>query len=113
MVKRMKTILLLGMAMMMIIAGGCASRGEQLLRMDYQAMSDDDLLRYFYQLDEEVAKCQARVGRTSVGVGTGYGTGSFGMGVGVHQGVGGCNLDALGQRRGEVRFLLNKRGISP
>jgi hypothetical protein len=109
----MKTILLLGIAMTMIVVAGCASRGQQLLRMDHQAMGDDDLLRYYYQLDEEVARCQARAGRTSVGVGSGYGTRGFGLGVGVHQGVGGCDLDALRQRRGEVRFLLNKRGISP
>jgi hypothetical protein len=103
-------LLLLGLA---IIAAGCASRGAQLLRLDYQAMSDEELLQYYYQLDEEVAKCEARLGRTSVGVGTGYGTGGFGLGVGVSQAVGGCDLDALRQRRGEVRFLLKKREISP
>jgi hypothetical protein len=108
--KPWKTTLLLGLVM---ITAGCASREAQLLRMDDQAMGDEELLQYFYQLDEEVAKCERRLGRTSVGVGTGYGTGGFGLGVGVYQAVGGCDLDALRQRRGEVRFLLKKRGISP
>ncbi|MDA8164077.1 MAG: hypothetical protein M0017_03450 [Desulfobacteraceae bacterium] len=109
MADRKTALLLLGSLFIV----GCAGRAEQLLRTDYRTMGNDDLLRYYYQVDEEVAKCQARADRTSVGLGTGYGGGGFGLGVGIQQGVGGCDLDALRQRRGEVRFLLNKRGITP
>jgi hypothetical protein len=111
MAAKCKIILILA-GLLMLTA--CAGRGEQLLRQDYMVMTDDELLKYFYAIDEEVVGCQAAAGRTAVGVGTGYGTGGFRLGVGIQQRLAtGCDLDALRQRRGEVRFELKKRGLSP
>ncbi len=42
------------------LAANCKTANKEILTRDYMAMSDDDLLRYFYDLDDEIAKCEKR-----------------------------------------------------
>jgi len=77
-------------------------------------MSDDELLEYYYKLDEEIAKCEKRSAESSVGVATGIGSGSiFGIGIGIPVNTSDCNSDELRERRVEVRLMLKKRGLNP
>lgn len=95
----------------------CASTHEELLSQDYTKMSNDELLRHYYELEDEIAKCEHRSSGGSVGVGGGrgwgHGGGFGGVGVGVSKGIGGCDADDLRDRRIDVRLALKKRGLNP
>jgi hypothetical protein len=95
----------------------CSNRIDELLNMDYTKMSNDDLLRYYYQLDDEISKCENKSSGGSIGVGGGRGWGSRGgfggVGVGASKGIGGCDSDDLRTRRIDVRLALKKRGLNP
>jgi len=95
----------------------CAGRHEELLSKDYTEMSNDELLRYYYELEDEIAKCEHSSSGASVGVGGGRGWGHRGgyggVGVGVSKGVGGCDAEDLRARRIDVRMALKKRGLNP
>ena len=95
----------------------CSGKREELLSKDYTKMSDDELLKYYYQLEDEITKCEHRSSGSSVGIGGGRGWGSGGgfggVGVGVSKGIGGCDADDLRERRIDVRLALKKRGLNP
>jgi hypothetical protein len=92
---------------------GCAGQQKELLARDYPHMKNDDLLKYYYQLSDEISRC-SESNRTTVGIGTGFGIFSWlGLGVGVSHGVSTCNPDKLRQRRIDVRIELNHRGLNP
>ena len=96
------------------LALSCASQGEDLLARDHTRMSDDELLKYYYQIEDGIAKCERPSSGASIGFGTGVGVGRrSALGVGVSKGVGGCNSDQLRERRIDVRMALKKRGINP
>ena len=92
---------------------GCAGTGNDILDQDPTGMSDEALLTYYYQLDEEIAKCARQTDRSAVGIGTGFGRQGIGFGFGISQGIGNCDADELRQRRVAVRLQLQKRGLTP
>ncbi|MBN1637164.1 MAG: hypothetical protein JW920_11650 [Deltaproteobacteria bacterium] len=92
---------------------GCAGHSKELLSRDHSQMTDDEILTYFYELSDEIDRCENASNKTSVGIGTGLGLGWLGIGLGLSQGVSACNPDELRQRRIEVRMELQHRGINP
>ena len=91
---------------------GCADKTKDLLAEDFKKMGNDDLLRYFYRLNDEIESQEKQSG-PSVGIGIG----SFGRGVGGGVGVGtggtGYTAGELRARRIDVRMELKKRGLVP
>ena len=92
---------------------GCAERSKELLAEDYPKMGNDDLLRYFYRLNDEIDRQE----KTATGPQFGIGVGSFGRGVGGGVGVGtgvpAYIAEDLRARRIDVRMELQKRGLTP
>jgi len=109
--KRNMTILLLMVAAACLVFG-CAERTTELLAEDYQKMSDDDLLHYFYRLDDEIEKQEKQSG-PQIGIGIGSIGSRTGAGVGISSGSTGYTADELRARRIEVRMELKKRGVNP
>src|SRR3954466_1441559 len=62
------------------LASGCATTRDtrNLLQQDYHTMSNEELLRYFYELNDRI-QVEERSGGTSVGVGIGGGPLSLGV----------------------------------
>lgn len=92
---------------------GCAGSQANILERNYKEMSDEELLRYYYELDEEIAKCEQENRGTRVGVGTGVGGPHVGVGVGVSRDISRCDSEKLRERRVDVRMELKKRGLNP
>ncbi len=94
------------------MALGCANRSKALLVDDYLKMNNDDLLLYYYRLNDEIEKQEKPSGpRLGIGVG---GIGSrVGGGVGVGTGSRGYTAEDLRARRIEVKMELQKRGLTP
>ena len=103
--------LILGIAAMLLILA-CAERSKALLAEDYNKMSNEELLRYFYQLNDEIERQEKPQGPE-----IGFGIGTFGyrsgVGVGASTGTTGYTADDLRQRRIDVRMELNRRGLKP
>ncbi len=94
--------------------GSAGQSVDALAETDVKALSDQELLAYFYDLDAEIQRRESSYGGTSIGFGVGSGGHSGGVGVGVTQHVGGgSTADALRERRTEVRVELLRRGINP
>ena len=70
------------MTALMLFFAGCANRTQELLTEDYLKMGNDDLLRYFYRLDDEIERQEKPAGPEF-----GFGLGTFGhhsgFGIGV------------------------------
>jgi hypothetical protein len=95
-----------------LLISGCAGTSTALLAEDYKSMSNDDLLRYYYTLNDEIEKQEKSSGpQFGVGVG-GFGR-SVGGGAGVSTGGSGYTADDLRARRIDVLMELKKRGIKP
>ncbi|SEM37599.1 hypothetical protein SAMN04489760_11253 [Syntrophus gentianae] len=107
-----KITLSLFMVAVLLIAAGCTTRTQELLAEDYLKMGNEDLLRYFYRLDDEIQRQEM-----SQGPEFGFGIGTFGhhsgVGLGVGTGSGGYTADELRKRRIDVRMELKKRGLNP
>ncbi|MCJ7773183.1 MAG: hypothetical protein MUP22_08635 [Desulfobacterales bacterium] len=112
-----RIVLIIVMFLLPLFMLSCSGTQEELLGKDYTKMSDDELLKYYYQIEDEIAKCENKSSGASVGIGGGRGWGSGGgfggVGVGVSKGVGGCESDDLRNRRIDVRLALKKRGLNP
>ncbi len=91
---------------------GCADKTKELLAENYQKMSNDDLLRYYYRLNDEIEKQEKQSG-PQVGVGVGGFGRHTGGGVGVSSGATGYTAEELRTRRIDVRMELKKRGLVP
>ncbi len=101
-----------GMLIVLLICG-CSGRQKELLAQDYTVMTNDELLRYYYELNDEINRCVNESNRTSVGVGTGYGISRLGVWLGLSRGISTCNPEQLRQRRIDVLVELQRRGINP
>ncbi len=107
------TARILTLCSVLLLLIGCAGNRNDILDQDPTGMSDEALLTYYYQLDEEIAKCARQTDRSAVGIGTGFGGQGIGFGFGISQGIGNCDADELRQRRVDVRLQLQKRGLTP
>jgi hypothetical protein len=105
-------ILLLLVFAVVFFVFGCADKTKELLAEDYQKMSNDDLLRYYYRLNDEIEKQEKQSG-PQVGVGIGGFGRHTGGGVGVSSGATGYTAEELRARRIDVRMELKKRGLVP
>ena len=96
----------------MVLIFGCANKTKELLAVNYHEMSDDDLLRYFYSLNDEIDRLERQPG-PQVGIGIGsYGRHSGG-GIGISSGPVNSSTEELRKRRIEVLLALKKRGLEP
>jgi len=91
---------------------GCANRSKELLAEDFKKMGNDDLLRYFYRLNDEIESQEKQSG-PQVGIGMGSFGGGVGGGVGVTTGGTGYTAEDLRARRIDVRMELKKRRLVP
>jgi hypothetical protein len=99
----------------LLIISGCAGQSKELLGEDYKKMNNEQLLEYFYRLNDEIEKQEKQAGPSfGIGIG-GFGHGREGVGGGVGVGTGGTayTADDLRQRRIEVRMELKRRDINP
>jgi hypothetical protein len=91
---------------------GCAGGSKELLNEDYKKMSNENILRYYYSLNDEIERQEKQSGPQF-----GIGIGSFGHGVGSGASVGtggsGYTADDLRARRIDVRLELKRRGLNP
>ena len=91
---------------------GCAGGSKELLKEDYKKMSNENILRYYYSLNDEIERQEKQSGPQF-----GIGIGSFGHGVGGGASVGtggsGYTADDLRARRIDVRLELKRRGLNP
>ena len=91
---------------------GCAGGSKELLNEDYKKMSNENILRYYYSLNDEIERQEKQSGPQF-----GIGIGSFGHGVGggasVGMGGSGYTADDLRARRIDVRLELKRRGLNP
>jgi hypothetical protein len=91
---------------------GCADTSKELLAEDYKKMNNDDLLRYYYRLNDEIDKQEKQTG-PSFGVGVGGFGSRVGGGVGVGTGGTAYTAEDLRARRIDIRMELKKRGLNP
>ncbi len=103
---------MLPVMMILLLISRCSGQQKELLAQDYMHITNDELLKYYYQLSDEIDRCVNESNRTSVGVGTGFGLGWLGIGLGVSKGVQTCNPDELRQRGIDVRLELQRRGVT-
>jgi hypothetical protein len=91
---------------------GCAGGSKELLNEDYKKMSNENILRYYYSLNDEIERQEKQSGPQF-----GIGIGSFGHGGGGGASVGtggsGYTADDLRARRIDVRLELKRRGLTP
>ena len=98
----------------MMLLAACAGRmsARSLLDEDYAAMSDEELLVYYDQVSEAIAKEEGGAGGFGLGLGLGVGSGSFS--VGASQGMYVDDpTEQLRVRRNQVRLELARRGLQP
>ena len=105
-------VLILFILLALIPVFGCANKTKALLAVKYQEMSDNDLLRYFYQLNDEIERLERQSG-TQVGIGIGGFGRHTGGGIGISTGTGGSSAEELRKRRIDVRLALKERGLEP
>jgi hypothetical protein len=109
--KRNIVLLFLIIAAMFLI-WGCAERSKELLAEDYKKMGNEDILRYYYTLNDEIERQEMQSG-PQVGVGLGGFRRGVGGGVGVSSGASGYTADDLRERRIDVRMELQRRKLNP
>jgi hypothetical protein len=91
---------------------GCADTSKEILAEDYKKMNNDDLLRYYYRLNDEIDRQEKQTG-PQVGIGLGGFGSRVGGGVGVGTGGTAYTAEDLRARRIDIRMELKKRGLNP
>lgn len=91
---------------------GCADKSKELLAEDYKKMTNERLLEYFYQVNDEIDK-QEKSSGPSVGIGVGGFGRHTGGGVGVSSGGTGYTAEDLRARRIEIRLEMKRRNLNP
>lgn len=100
------------MTFTLLYIAGCAGTSTEILAEDFKKMNNDQLLEYFYRLNDEIEKQEKQTG-PSFGVGIGGFGRNVGGGVGVGTGGTGYTAEDLRKRRVEVRMELKKRNLNP
>ncbi|WP_022662151.1 hypothetical protein [Paucidesulfovibrio longus] len=98
----------------LLLCACVAKQSHPLLQYEPAKMTDEGLVRYYYDLGEAIDACErSGQGDATVSVGGGVGTGGWsGVGVSVGQPVSkGCKSDPLRQRRVDTAIEMRKRGI--
>ena len=111
---RNMTVLMFILTAVLIVLG-CAGNSKDLLTENYKAMNNENLLRYYYTLNDEIERQEKQSGpQFGIGIG-GFGGhhGGVGGGAGVTTGGSGYTADDLRARRIDVRLELKKRGLTP
>ena len=94
---------------------GCAGGSKELFNEDYKKMSNENILRYYYSLNDEIERQEKQSGpQFGIGIG-GFGGhhGGVGGGAGVTTGGSGYTADDLRARRIDVLMELKRRGLNP
>jgi uncharacterized membrane protein len=91
---------------------GCAGGSKELLNEDYKKMSNENILRYYYSLNDEIER-QEKQSSPQFGIGLGSFGHGVGGGAGVSTGGSGYTADDLRARRIDVRLELKRRGLNP
>lgn len=91
---------------------GCAEKAKELLTEDYKKMNNEELLRYFYRLNDEI-ESQEKQHNPQVGFSVGGFGSRGGIGIGVGSGGSGYTAEDLRERRIDLRMELKERGINP
>ncbi len=112
MTRKHKSTLLLAAMAAVLLALGCANQTKELLAENYPRMGDEDLLRYYYRLSDEIER-QERPSGPQFGFGLGTFGHHTGVGLGVETGPMGYSADELRKRRIDVLMELKKRGLNP
>lgn len=90
----------------------CADKSKDLLAEDYKKMTNERLLEYFYQVNDEIEK-QEKSSGPSFGLGVGGFGSSGGVGIGVGTGGSGYTAEELRARRIELRLEMKRRNLNP
>ena len=91
---------------------GCAGNSKELLAENYKAMNNENLLRYYYSLNDEIER-QEKQTSPQFGIGIGSFGSNVGGGAGVSTGGSGYTASDLRARRVDVRLELQRRKITP
>ncbi|MDX2479861.1 MAG: hypothetical protein QNK24_05945 [Desulfuromusa sp.] len=124
--RRISLVHLIAILLLLLLVGflsGCAgvdhsAKNQELLAENYHSLSNDDLILYYYKLEDQIAVVERKKNNSSISLG--FGLGSYGnssassAGVGVSKG--GSTQDVatnLRDRRNEVKLELQHRGLNP
>ena len=112
--RKLSVVLLVFFVAALFLCFGCATgKTKELIAEDYQKMSNDDLLRYYYRLNDEIDSQE----KSSSGPAFGIGIGGMGRGMGGGVGVGGGGTGTVAEdlraRRIDVKMELKKRNLTP
>lgn len=111
---KLNVVLLVLFVAALLLSFGCAGgKTKEMIAEDYQKMSNDDLLRYYYRLNDEIDSQEKSSSGPSFGIGIGGIGRGVGGGVGVGGGGGGTTADELRARRVDVKMELKKRNLTP
>lgn len=123
---RLQTLLLCGsIFVLVVILGllpGCAdnryAENKEILSIDYQSLSNKDLVLYYQQLEDQIKVIQQDRNNSSISLG--FGMGSYGSGYG---GSGGVDLTTAGEpvdvitnlrdRVDDVELEMKNRNLTP
>lgn len=101
-----------------IVSCAGKTRKQELLAQDHTQMSDEDVLLYYYQLNDEIETSERST--TGSAVSFGVGRGSYGGGSRRHGGIGVSSggsrntvATELRERRNLVRLELGRRNLTP
>ena len=110
-IMRNTSMILIILAIVFLVLG-CAGGSKELLKEDYRKMSNENILRYYYSLNDEIEHQEKQSGpQFGIGIGS-FGHG-FGGGASVGTGGSGYTADDLRARRIDVRLELKRRGLNP
>ena len=92
MLKKIRNIAILPvMLMALFFVLGCAGGSKELLAEDYKAMNNENILRYYYRLNDEIERQEKQ---TSPQFSIGFGGFGGSVGGGAEEGTGGTGYTA-------------------
>jgi len=98
---------------LLLISTGCAGTQKELLALDHTKMTNDELLKYYFELSEEIDRCVSETNKSPAGFAPGFNLGFLGIGLGFSSGRQACNTEELRKRRIAVKLELHNRGMNP